>query len=269
MRDPIALMRELREARKPFVLATLVASRGHSPQNVGAKLVVTETGLAGGTIGGGKVEARAITEAQAMLAVAGADPKEPEAVLRRWNLQRDVGMSCGGEVEIFFECFGVRDWTIAVCGAGHVAQKLVPLLLTMDCRVVCIDPRADWLAKLPDAERLTKIETEDMASAAAALSSHAFFALMTQGHGYDLPILTRILTERMPPFIGVIGSAAKASTLRRELHEAKVSADRIERLRCPLGLGIGANDPAEIAVSVAAQLLGARDEYFGIKRKSV
>ena len=260
-------MSELRASRTPFAVATLVESRGHSPQNVGARILVTADGLHGGTIGGGKVEARAIERAQEML--ANRDPRAGPAALVTWNLQSDIGMSCGGEVRIFFETHGRSAWTIAVFGAGHVAQKLVPLLLTFDARVLCIDPREEWLARLPAHACFEKIESADMPAELARIPADAFLALMTQGHAFDLPILMRALKEREPPYIGVIGSSVKGGKLRRELAEAGVSHSRIELLHCPLGLPIGSSDPAEIAVSIAAQLLAARDEYFGIRRGSL
>jgi xanthine dehydrogenase accessory factor len=82
---------------------------------------------------------------------------------------------------------------------------------------------------------------------------------MTQGHQTDLPVLHRALTTRDFPFIGVIGSAAKAAVLRRELVAAGLAPGRAAQFHCPVGLDFGTNHPHEIAVSIAAQLLAERD----------
>ena len=65
--------------------------------------------------------------------------------------------------------------------------------------------------------------------------------------------------ERNFPFIGVIGSRAKAEVLRREMIAAGLPAERAKQFRCPVGLPIGSNHPHEIALSIAAQLLMERD----------
>ena len=78
---------------------------------------------------------------------------EPEASapgvrLVEWNLQRDVGMTCGGVVKLFFETYNHSQWQIAIFGAGHVAAAVVHCLLPLECRVTCIDPREEWLDRL-------------------------------------------------------------------------------------------------------------------------
>ncbi len=249
----VALLRrctELADAATPFVLVTLVEATGSTPQDSGAKMIVTADGLHLGTIGGGRVEAQAIDEALAML------EEGRTSQYRDWSLKADIGMTCGGRVKIFFECQGVSSWQIVVFGAGHVSQALTRLLTTLPCQVTCIDPRPDWLARLPAG--VTAIETTDPQSAVDALLPGSFVLCMTQGHRSDLPVLKHLLQlDHTFPYVGVIGSQAKAAVLRKELLEAGISAERVA-FHCPVGLPIGSNHPAEIAVSIAAQLLEIR-----------
>jgi xanthine dehydrogenase accessory factor len=93
----------------------------------------------------------------------------------------------------------------------------------------------------------------------ATLPEDTFLVVMTMGHATDRPILKRALMERNFPFIGVIGSEAKAEVLRRELMSEGVPAERAAKFHCPLGLDFGTNHPHEIALSIAAQLLSVRD----------
>jgi xanthine dehydrogenase accessory factor len=242
----------------PFVRVILVDAAGSAPQDAGSKMLVTESGLAAGTIGGGKVEARAIDEARKML----ADPSSPATKFFEWNLHTDIGMTCGGIVRVYFEVCNRDAWQIAVFGAGHIAQATIRLLLTLPCRINCIDPRAEWLSKLPSpAPALQIVRSDDPSSIAQQLSDRTFVLCMTQGHKSDYPVL-RVLLSRPAalPYVGVIGSASKSAILKRELLEAGVPADRIERIHCPVGLPIGSNHPGEIAVSIAAQLLAERDK---------
>ena len=85
---------------------------------------------------------------------------------------------------------------------------------------------------------------------------------MTMGHSTDQPILIEILNSRPAgdfPYLGVIGSEAKAGALRKGLAAAGVPEAALARYLCPIGLAIGTNDPSEIAISIAAQLLQRRD----------
>ena len=250
---------ELLHSAVPFVVVTMVATRGSAPQIVGAKAIIGAGGLIDGTIGGGKVEAAAIRHAQAML----QDEACQHCQLVKWNLQTDIGMTCGGEVQFVFELANRPNWKVAVFGAGHVAQSLVPMLLQLQCAVTCIDSRPEWLARLPRHPRLRTIHTERLEDQVRQLDPRAFFVLMTQGHATDLPILVQILMNTPARFVGVIGSAQKAKILRRDLSNANVPDDRLQSFHCPVGLPLGNNTPPEISVSVVAQLIQERDRFGG------
>jgi xanthine dehydrogenase accessory factor len=202
------------------------------------------------------VEARALALALELLAANAAAPRFVE-----WTLKGDVGMTCGGAVKFYFEPHpaGGAAWTIAIFGAGHVAQALVPVLAPLPCNIRCFDSRADWLEKLPRARNLTITHLAELAPAVDTLPADAFVLCMTQGHTTDRPILLRALATKNFPFIGVIGSAAKSAVLRRELTAEGLAPERAEKFHCLVGLDFGTNHPHEIALSVAAQLLTERD----------
>ncbi|HUO10992.1 MAG TPA: xanthine dehydrogenase accessory protein XdhC [Phycisphaerae bacterium] len=239
---------------RPFVSVTLVDIIASAPQNIGAKMLVTSDGLLSGTVGGGKIEARAIAEAQQLLADRAANR------FVEWNLQTDIGMTCGGVVKLFFETYNVATWPIVIFGAGHCSQALVRLLLTLQCHITVIDIRDEWLQKLPRDERLTIIKADQpMPTYVATLPANAFVLCMTMGHSSDLPVLIEILRTRDFPFLGAIGSDAKAAALRRGIRDAGLPEESARKFFCPIGLDLGSNDPSEIAISIAAQLLQQRD----------
>lgn len=242
-----------------FVLVTLVEALGSTPQDTGAKMLVTAAGRHTGTIGGGKVEAQAIAFAQEMLAASAADAGQPRFVT--WTLKTDVGMTCGGSVKLYFEPHLAAGalWPIVIFGAGHVSQALLRVLLPLPCSLTVVDSRPEWLEQLPTARNLATLRHVTPADLIPQLPDRAFLLCMTKGHTSDRPILERALRERNFPFIGVIGSEAKAAVLRRELVAAGLSAERAQQFHCPVGLPFGTNHPHEIALSVAAQLLTERD----------
>ncbi len=245
----------LRREDAPHVLVTVVGARGSTPQDAGAKMLVDANGRIAGTVGGGKVEAAAIRHAIELLAAKSG----PATVT--WNLQRDIGMTCGGEMQLFFDPHGGAAgsaWTVAVFGAGHVAQALVPVLAPLDCRILCFDSRPEWLARLPTFPNLRSRLIDQPESAIEELPPHAFVLAITQGHATDLPVLRRALPAPFP-FVGAIGSLSKRSALERDLRAAGIDEIAIARLQCPLGLPLGSNNPHEIAISIVAGLLTARD----------
>ncbi len=279
---------ELSQSGVPFVCVTLVEAVGSTPQDTGSKMLVTAEGLVTGTVGGGRVEAKAIQVAQEMLrghgaaaapqhslgdsksegpAAAPCPPHPPSCILTEWNLKRDVGMTCGGSVKLFFETYNYSDWHVVVFGAGHVAAALVACLAPLDCLVTCIDPRAEWLSRIPAREGLRKIQAAEPAQLVSELPRDAFVVCMTMGHATDRPILAEVFRQRWEfPFVGAIGSRAKRAVLVKELMAGGIARETAERFCCPIGLELGTNQPGEIAISVVAQLLQERDRWRGVVR---
>ena len=246
-----------------FVLVVLTESLGSAPSQSGAKMLVTAAGLHGGTVGGGKVEAKAIALAQEMLADATHTPQ-----FFNWALKTDVGMTCGGSVKLYFEPHagggaGAK-WPVWIFGAGHVVQALVPVLAPLDCQLTVVDPRREWLDRLPRARNVRYVEAAEPADLVPTIPDHAFVLCLTKGHAFDRPVLQRALAERKFPFVGVIGSDAKAKVLQQELIAAGLPAKRAKEFHCPVGLPFGNNDPCEIALSIAAQLLTERDRLRAV-----
>lgn len=271
LRDYIAKAEELSRQGQVFVTVTLVQPEGHVPQDIGAKAIIGRDGLIWGTIGGGRLEARAIDHAKQMIAAASSLASSsasssassgnlPAPELVRYDLQQDLGMVCGGAATVFYELSASRAWNIAVFGAGHVAQAVIPLICGFEASIWCIDHRQEWLAKLPDRPNLNKILAPDLPGYVAKLPEQIFYLCITQGHATDLPVVREILNRGKPRFLGVIGSVPKSRTLRAALAQEGFSEELLATIHCPVGLPIGNNAPAEIAVSIAAQLLQKRDE---------
>ncbi len=249
-------LQELLESGVPFVAVTVVDVQGSVPQDSGSKMLVTSDGHFMGTVGGGKVEKRAIEEAQAIL--SSGNGRETKFV--NWSLDRDIGMTCGGSMKLFFEPYNLNTWKIVIFGAGHVANALINLLVKLDCHITCFDPRQEWLDKLPKSAKLKPVLAPDMPSMVESLDD-SFVLCITMGHTTDKPILLEILKQNKKfPYLGVIGSQAKAERLKKDVREAGLAPELQNAFYCPIGIDIGTNHPQEIAISVIAQLIQERDK---------
>ena len=109
---------ELSAAGRAFVAVTLVETVGSTPQDTGTKMLVDPSGLVFGTVGGGRVENKSIGHAQSLLSDRRRRCGSQTCQLVEWNLQRDVGMTCGGVVKLLFEAYNFHEWRIVVFGAG-------------------------------------------------------------------------------------------------------------------------------------------------------
>lgn len=241
-------------AKESFVVVTQTSVTGSAPQDPGAKMVVTQKGLHFGTVGGGKVEAHAIKKALGILESSTQQPP----LLITWNLQKDIGMSCGGEATFLFEHHHTTQWPIAIFGAGHVAQALTRILSKLNCHVTCIDQREEWVSKLEGVNSLIHPNPMEVVS---TFSPDTFFICMTMGHATDVPILFEIFKHApQSPYVGVIGSKVKGIKIKKELEELGVTKEFLDKLKVPMGLPIGTNHPYEIEISISAELLKVRDE---------
>ena len=150
------------------------------------------------------------------------------------------------------------DGRVFVFGAGHVARELVPLLSHLGFTCVVIDDRAEFAdpAVFPTAH---KVQQADYTKLEQVCSPHFkdYAVVMTRGHIHDANC-ERFLLNTPVGYIGVMGSKNKAKLAREALLADGYSEAQLERITTPIGLNIGSETPAEIAVSIAAQLIKVR-----------
>lgn len=147
-----------------------------------------------------------------------------------------------------------------VFGGGHVGQALVPVLASVGFRVDVMDDRPGICdpALFPQAEAVTCGAFEDLDSL-VHVSSRDYVVVLTHGHKGDAAVLERVLPHR-PAYVGCIGSRKKAGFVRQALADAGIPKELAATVHLPIGEDILAVTPAEIAVSIAAQLIRCRAE---------
>ena len=144
---------------------------------------------------------------------------------------------------------------LLIVGAGHIAEPLHRQGSLLGFRVTVADDRPEFAEPLrfPDAHRVVRIDFSDpFADIEPAHRTHV--VLVTRGHRYDYECLRRLVRQDpLPEYIGMIGSRRRVRATFHQLLEEGVPRVALERIRAPVGLDLGAETPAEIAVAVAAE----------------
>lgn len=236
-------------------LVTIVKTNGSTPQRVGAKMLVYADGRTVGTIGGGCCESDATLKAREALR-----SRRPQ--LARYELSDDLaeesGLICGGQMEVYIEPLEPAAHLYLV-GAGHVSAYLGRFAAQTGFHVHVLDDRERFAnrERFPDAKEILVDAIPD-ALARIEWPANSFLVIVTRGHRYDFDAL-RAVAGRPFRYIGMIGSRAKVKRIFDELGEGGCPADWLQQIHAPIGLDIGAVTPAEIAVSILAELVAARN----------
>lgn len=232
--------------RRPAALVTVIDKLGSTPRRSGSRMLVYAGGDFVGTIGGGAFEYAVIERAQAVL-----QRGEPERY--SVHLTKELGMCCGGRMEVFIEPLLPRP-SVVIYGAGHTAVALAAILATTDCELLVVDERDEWLnsERFPQAERLVMDPRLALDDARVLHAEHHI--VLTHDHGLDQD-LVEVLLPRNPATVGLIGSKAKRARFRARLLAAGMSEEVFDRLISPVGLDLGGQTPGEIAISIAAELV--------------
>jgi xanthine dehydrogenase accessory factor len=311
MRDVLDQVRELQAAGERVAIATVVSSKRSAPRPLGSRLAVSESGVMVGSVSGGCVESDVALRAAEVIAGA-----PPELVTYGFSDDDafDVGLPCGGEIDVFIAMADDEELTriadsdaaggrlavttvltgpdvgtksygpgeghssagregendevfvehyapppvLLIFGAVDTAGHLARIAKQVGFRTVVSDARAKFATpeRLPDADEIV------VGWPAQAYERHTpddatYVVTLTHDARFDTPALGPAL--RSPaPYIGALGSRKAQATRRRRLLEAGFTDGEIDRISGPLGLDIGANSPAETAVSIMAEILATR-----------
>jgi xanthine dehydrogenase accessory factor len=245
----LAKAHELDVRGETFALVTVVATKGSTPAAAGAKMIVTASGECHGTVGGGQLEAQVIADARESLARALNAP-------HKYPLCSRTGQCCGGTAEVYIEIVALHP-ELYLFGAGHVGTALAQVLEGTAFRVHVVDQRRDWLdaPAMPASVVRHALDYRDFFARAPFSAERTFVAVMTPDHQLDLEIVHAAL-ERPTRFLGLIGSATKWARFRQQLAAMGDGPERLARVHCPIGVAALGKSPREVAVSIAAQLLG-------------
>jgi len=238
-------------------LATIVETKGSTPREVGAKMLVGKDGLIVGTIGGGITEAKVIEEVKQSL-------KEGKGKLITYHLTKeqaalDEGAICGGDMKIFIDVLQPKE-EVLIFGAGHIAICVSRLAKMVGFKVTVVDSRREFANqdRFPDADEIIAEDTEK-ALTHLKITPSTYIIVLTRGHLKDEEVLGSVIKSGAA-YIGMIGSRKKNSTVFQHLEEQGISAQELKEVHAPIGVDIGAQTPEEIAVSIMAEIIQVRKQ---------
>ena len=228
-------------------LCTIVEVRGSVPQQPGSKMVVLGDGSHRGTVGGGALEHEVVRRARAAI-------DRGRAELYKANLGPDLGMACGGGVSVFIDPLSIAP-KLVIVGAGHIGRDLCPMAARVGFSVTVVDSREEWAdpAAFPDAATVLCGDPVDVL-AGSSVREDTYLVLVSHSHAVDQQVLGSVL-EQDWRYLGMIASKLKVKQVFAELQEQGADPQQLAKVHSPIGLRFGAIDPAEIAVSILAELI--------------
>jgi len=235
-------------------LVTIIGTEGSTPREAGAKMLVREDGTIIGTIGGGFVEAKVIEDAAKV--ILEGKPQRFHHDLSGTKAS-EAGMVCGGVLDIYIEPI-IPTPTVYIFGGGHVSLFVSKISAMAGFQVVVIDERPEFAnrERFPDAEQVIA-ERFETVFPRLKLNRLSYLVIVTRGHAYDQEVLEWGLNTEAR-YIGMIGSRRKIELLYHNLEKKGIARDKLESVRAPIGLDIGAQTPEEIAVSIVGQMIQER-----------
>jgi xanthine dehydrogenase accessory factor len=283
------------EAGQLAALCAVVTTSGSAPQAPGAAMLVRSEGGTLGTLGGGCVEAEVRTRALHLLQRAQSALLDFDL---EHDYGWDDGLICGGHmsiavmpvrpdtdleayrsaiasarrreaahVPVVVEHEGRRlayrlhlevPPTLLIAGGGHVGQAVAQLAVGLDFHVLVSDDRAEFAApqRFPAG---VECVVGDIAGTLRQypIDGGCYVIIVTRGHRHDAQALDAVI-RRPAGYIGMIGSRRKSALILRDLGEAGVPRDQLDRVHTPIGLPIGALTVREIAVSIMAEVIQVR-----------
>jgi xanthine dehydrogenase accessory factor len=240
--DPnlFAEARDRIEAEQAVAVVTVV----QAPGGVGARMLVLPDGSTEGSLGDEDLERRAVPDAREQLR---------RGVSKTFSYERD-----GQESLVFVDAYPAPN-RLLVFGGVHIAVPLVKFAKLLGFRVSVIDARGRFASaeRFPDADELA-LEYADEYLARTRVDGSTYVVVLTHDPKLDDPALIHAL-KTGARYIGAIGSRKTHAKRVERLQAAGLTDQQIARIHAPIGLDIDAQNPEEIALAIAAEMIAAKN----------
>lgn len=241
-----------------FAVVTIVESVNLA--RTSGKMVVYPDGRISGTVGGGMWEQTAIHDALECL-------KSGKNAVKTYNFSTELakaGFQCSGEMTAFIEVCRNDALRLVIVGGGHVGNAVLHAAQTVGFHVTLVDTRGE--AEIGDSIRSADqfFPVKSFADVRKLpLPANAYYVVSTYGHMVDGAALGGVLKRGDAAYVGMLGSRQKVRAIFSKLREEGVSQEALDTVHSPIGLDLGGETPAEIAISVVAEILAVKNGKSG------
>ena len=258
MIDIYQKLSELRSKGKDVVVVTVTEKEGMGPADVGKKMLVSEDGLAFGTVGGGAIEHYAIERSKEVLKSRQSFTEKYLLMDKEIKVEEDevkLPMACGGKATLFYEFLGPKQY-VYIFGAGHCGAELAKLLKPLGFYTTIIDDRKEIIDSLDDSadEKINEGFVEYIEK--HRIPDNRYIVVSTPSHIYDFDVLNKIFELGIKPkYFGMLCSKKKIADYLERLYEIRGQDIDLSNFYSPIGLQTGGDSPEEVAISIAGEIL--------------
>ena len=254
MQDFASAINASLEGERAVVLASIIAAGGAWRPCLGQQMLVHENSETLGTL--------MLPDAPKGLAVQLNESAQKAIATGKPHIEKIPG-STNAWAEIFIEPF-VPNPVLLIAGAGHIAAPLASLAHLMNFSVSVTDDRASFASRerFPTAKQLLVGDIESTLKN-YPITPRTHIVLVTRAHAHDVQGL-RTIIDSPAAYIGMIGSQRRVWAVFKLLHEEGVPAEKLGRVRAPIGLDLGGSTPEEIALCIMAEIIKLRHGGSGM-----
>jgi xanthine dehydrogenase accessory factor len=240
MSDFLAEVRRRVEAEEAVVVATIVSG----PAGVGERMLIFPDGSTRGSLGNAELDARAAVDYRGRL--LNSESKTIEYP------------GSDGETLVFYDVYPSPD-RLLIFGGVHVAVPLVELAKVLNFRVTVVDARGQWANRdrFPKADEIV-VGYADEFLANARLDLSTYVVVLTHDPKLDDPAIIEAVKHDVR-YIGAIGSRRTHAGRIERLKGVGVTDEQLAKIHAPIGMDLRARNPEEIAVSVLAEMIAAKN----------
>ena len=246
------------KAGREFAVVTIVEAVNLA--RTSGKMVVYADGTISGTVGGGMWEQAAIHSAKEAL-------KTGKNMVKTYNFNSELaqaGFSCSGEMTVFIEVCRNDALKLVVVGGGHVGNAVIRTAQAVGFHTTLVDTRGEDVIgdSIRMADRFIHVDSfEDVEN--IDLPAGASYVVSTYGHMVDGAALGGVLRRGDAAYVGMLGSRQKIQAIFGKLSDAGIDKEILNTVHTPIGLDLGGETPAEIALAVVAEILAVKNGRTG------
>jgi xanthine dehydrogenase accessory factor len=243
---------QITNSNQTAVLITIVETKGHSPADSGAKMLLLENGETLGTVGGGALEHNALKQAKQVLETGKNLLKTYILDTKDLHHKHEVlNMACGGSATLFYEFLGTKE-NILIFGGGHIGKALLYHLSPLNFNITVFDDRQEIREEFEKALQLSDLNKNH-------LHTNPYIIIATHSHTTDYKMLKQILQQGTnSKYIGVVASKNKFKEMKKQLTKELKEQIDFNRIYAPVGLSVGGRSPNEIALSIVSEILSVK-----------